>query len=221
MTAWWVAPRVGYLLTAAMAGRRFSEASGMWLELDERTQFDVIIALGAQARAAVAEAGVPLQIDFTSLAGSRCPETLAAAQTAYEGAGSWEPPPCPHCRELVASALAEIQLQAMAASGMPASYVDLICRGKAVSGGAWPSSAQPALPAQPALLAQPALPAQPAASGRPAAPSLEEAGHAAVGERLTAGLAGGAVLERGVGEGDLTDRVAADRAGLAGLAVHA
>jgi hypothetical protein len=201
MTAHWAAPRIGYLLTAAMAGHRYSEASGMWRELDEPAQSDVITALGVQARFAVAEAGVPLQIDFTSLADSGCTETLAAAQTAYEGAGPWEPPRCPHCRELVASTLAEIQLQAMVAAGMPASYVDLICRGKAAGGGAWPSSAPPA-----AQLAE---------------PSLEQAGHASVGERLTAGLASGAVLERGVGERDLTDRVTADRAGLAGLAVHA
>jgi hypothetical protein len=184
MMARWAAARIGYLLTAAMAGHRYSEASGMWRELDEPAQSDVINALGAQARVAVVEAGVPLQIDFTSLADSRCTETLAAAQTAYEGAGSWEPPRCPHCRELVASTLAEIQLQAMVAAGLPASYVDLICRGKAVG-------------------------------------SLEQAGHAAIGEGLSAGLASGAVLERGVGEGDLTDRVTADRAGLAGLAVHA
>ena len=203
MTARWVAPRIGYLLTAAMAGHRYSEASGMWRELDEPAQSDVITALGVQARFAVAKAGVPLQIDFTSLADSRCTETLAAARTAYEGAGPWEPPRCPHCRELVASALAEIQLQAMVAAGMPASYVDLICRERAAGGGAWPSSAPPALPA------------------RLAGPSLEQAGHASVGERLTAGLASGAVLERGVGERDLTDRVTADRAGLAGLAVHA
>ena len=136
MTARRGAPRIGYLLTAAMAGRRYSEASGMWRELDEPTQSDVITALGAQARVAVADAGVPLQIDFTGLADSRCPETLVAAQSAYEGAGPWEPPRCPHCRELVASTLAEIQLQAGVAAGMPASYVDLICRGKAVSGAA-------------------------------------------------------------------------------------
>ncbi len=136
MTARWAAPRIGYMLTAAMAGRRYSEACGMWRELDEPTQSDVITALGAQARVAVAEAGVPLQIDFTGLADSRCPETLVAAQSAYEGAGPWEPPQCPHCRELVASTLAEIQLQAGVAAGMPASYVDLICRGKAVSGAA-------------------------------------------------------------------------------------
>jgi len=133
MTARSMAPRIGYLLTAAMAGRRYEEACGMWRELDEPAQSDVIAALGVQARVAVAEAGVPLQIDFTNLADSRCPETLAAAQTAYEGAGPWEPPQCPHCRELVASTLAEIQLQAGVAAGMPASYVDLICRGKAVS----------------------------------------------------------------------------------------
>jgi hypothetical protein len=136
MTARWVAPRIGYLLTAAMAGRRYSEASGMWRELDEPTQSDVITALGAQARVAVAEAGIRLQIDFTGLADSRCPETLDAAQSAFEGAGPWEPRPCPHCRELVASTLAEIQLQAGVAAGMPASYVDLICRGEAVSGAA-------------------------------------------------------------------------------------
>ncbi len=136
MTTRWAAPRIGYLLTAAMAGRRYSEACCMWRELDEPTQSDVITALGAQARVAVAEAGVPLQIDFTGLADSRCPETLSAAQTAYEGTGPWEPPQCPHCRELVASTLAEIQFQAGVAAGRPASYVDLICRGKAVSAAA-------------------------------------------------------------------------------------
>ena len=136
MTARRAAPRIGYLLTAAMAGGRYGEASGMWRELDEPTQSDVITALGVQARVAVAEAGVPLQIDFTGLADSRCPEALDAAQSAYEGAGPWEPPPCPHCRELVASTLAEIQFQAGVGAGMPASYVDLICRGKAVSGAA-------------------------------------------------------------------------------------
>jgi len=135
------APRIGYLLTAALAGRRYSEASGMWRELDELTQSDVITALSAQARVAVAEAGVPLQIDFTGLADSRCPEALGAAKSAYEGAGSWEPPRCPHCRELVASTLAEIQLQAGVAAGMPASYVDLICRGKAVDLARMPADA--------------------------------------------------------------------------------
>ena len=54
-----------------------------------------------------------------------------------EGTGAWQPPQCPHCRELVASALAaEIQLRAEVAAGMPPSYVDLICRGQAVGGAA-------------------------------------------------------------------------------------
>jgi hypothetical protein len=135
-TTHWVAPRIGYLLTAAMAGRRYSEACGMWNELDEATQSDVITALGAQARLAVAEAGVPLQIDFTGLADSRCPEVLTAAKSAYEGDAPWQSPQCRHCRELVASTLAEIQLRAGIAAGMPPSYVDLICRGKAVGGAA-------------------------------------------------------------------------------------
>ena len=43
------APRVGYLLTAAMAGRRYDEASALWRELDESAQCDVITALSAQA----------------------------------------------------------------------------------------------------------------------------------------------------------------------------
>jgi hypothetical protein len=130
------APRIGYLLTAAMAGRRYGEASGLWGELDERTQSDVITALGAQARLAVAEAGVPLEVDFAGLAEARCPGALTAAKSAYEGRATWQPPHCPHCRELVASTLAEIHLQAGIAAGMPASYVDLICRGKAVGGAA-------------------------------------------------------------------------------------
>jgi hypothetical protein len=130
------APRIGYLLTAAMAGGRSGEASGMWSELDEITQADVITALGAQARLAVAEAGVPLEVDFTSLADVRCPGVLTAAKSAYEGCARWQSPQCSHCRELVASALAEIHLQAGIAAGVPASYVDLICRGKAVGGAA-------------------------------------------------------------------------------------
>jgi hypothetical protein len=135
-TTRWPAPRIGYLLTAALAGRRYGEASGMWHGLDETAQSDVIAALGAQARLAVAEAGIPLQIDFTGLADSRCPEALTAAKSAYEGRMPWQPPQCPHCRELVASTLAEIQLQAGLAAGMPQPFVDLACREKAVSGAA-------------------------------------------------------------------------------------
>lgn len=138
-TTLWVAPRIGYLLTAAMAGRRYDEAATLWRELDETTQSEVITALAAQARLAVQEAGIPLQIDFTGLADASCTEALTAAQSAYEGSGvsgSWLPPQCPHCRELVASALAEIQLQAEVAAGTPPSYVDLICQGKAMGGAA-------------------------------------------------------------------------------------
>ena len=68
-TTRWKAPRIGYLLTLALAGQRYDEASATW-------------------------------------------------------------------RELVASALAEIQPRAEVAAGMPPSYVDLVCRGKAVGGAA-------------------------------------------------------------------------------------
>ena len=135
-TARWDARRIGYLLTSAMAGRRYDEASATWRGLDEPTQCEVITALAAQARLAVREAGVPLQIDFTGLAVTSCTEARGAAEAAYAGTGPWQPPQCPHCRELVASALAEIQLQAEVAAGMPPSYVDLICRGRAVGGAA-------------------------------------------------------------------------------------
>ncbi len=77
-----------------------------------------------------------MRIDFAGLANTSCTQARPAAEAAYEGTGPWQPPLCPHCRELVASALAEIQLQAVVASGMPPSYVDLICRGKAVGGAA-------------------------------------------------------------------------------------
>jgi hypothetical protein len=130
------AARIGYLLTAAIAGGRYDEASTVWRELDESTQCEVITALSAQARLAVQEAGIPLQIDFAGLADTSCTEARAAAEAVYEGTTPWRPPQCPHCRELVASALAEIQLQAGVASGMPPSYIDLICRGKAVGGAA-------------------------------------------------------------------------------------
>jgi hypothetical protein len=130
------APRIGYLLTSAMAGQRYDEASATWRELDESAQCDVIIALAAQARRAVHEAGIPLKIDFTGLADTSCAEARPAAEAAYLGTTPWQPPQCPHCRELVASALAEIQLRAWVAAGMPPSYVDLICRGKAVGGAA-------------------------------------------------------------------------------------
>ncbi len=135
-TTHWDASRIGYLLTSAMAGQRYDEASATWRELDESAQCDVIIALAAQARLAVQEAGIPLQIDFTGLADTSCTEARAAAESVYAGTGPWQPPQCPHCRELVASALAEIQLQAEVAAGLPPSYVDLICRGKAVGGAA-------------------------------------------------------------------------------------
>src|SRR5882757_6394668 len=49
---------------------------------------------------------------------------------------------------------------------------------------------------------------------------LQQPGHPAVGQRLVPGLAGRAVLERGVGEGDLAHGVAADGAGPARPAVH-
>jgi len=126
------APRIGYLLTAALAGRRYDEASSMWKQLDEPSQAEVITALGLQARLAVEEAGIPLGVDFSKLADEICVEALMAAQLAYDGTGPWRPPDCPHCRELVASALADVQLKAGVAAGMPPPYVDLICRGKAV-----------------------------------------------------------------------------------------
>jgi hypothetical protein len=132
----WDAPRIGYLLTSALAGQRYQEAEATWRELDESAQADVISALAAQARRAVAEAGIPLQIDFTGLADTSCTEARTVAEAAYLGTTPWRLPECPHCRELVASALAEIGLQAWVAAGMPASYVDLICRGKAIGGAA-------------------------------------------------------------------------------------
>src|SRR4051794_25608683 len=56
-------------------------------------------------------------------------------------------------------------------------------------------------------------------SRRAAARSAEQLGQSPVGQLLAARLAGGAVLQRGVGEGHLGDGVAADGARQAGLAV--
>ena len=68
----------------------------------------------------------------------------------------------------------------------------------------------------PDALAVPAATFGPSATPR----LLEQAAHPPVGERLAAGLAGRAVLQARVGEADLAHGVAADRALLAGAAVH-
>jgi hypothetical protein len=128
------ASTIGYLLAAALAGQRYDEASAMWQELDCAAQVEVIAALGVQARVAVQEAGFPLGVDFTKLAEAICAEAMTAARAAYEGTGPWRAPQCSHCRELVASALAEVQVKAGIAGGMPPSYVELISRVKAESG---------------------------------------------------------------------------------------
>ena len=52
---------------------------------------------------------------------------------AFEGIGPRRAPQCSHCRELVASALAEIHVKAGMAAGMTAYYVELVCRSAAIS----------------------------------------------------------------------------------------
>src|SRR6188768_4111152 len=52
------------------------------------------------------------------------------------------------------------------------------------------------------------------------AESPDQPGQPPVGQRLAAGLAAGAVLEAGVGEGHLADGAAADRAGQPGAGVY-
>jgi hypothetical protein len=122
------ASNIGYLLTAALAGRRYDEASSLWRSLGDSAQVEVISALGVQARVAVQEAGIALAADFSRLGDSVCEEALTAARMAYEGTGPWRAPQCSHCRELVASALAEIHLKAGIAKGIPSSYVEPACR---------------------------------------------------------------------------------------------
>ena len=126
MTNELAASSIGYLLTAALAGQRYDEASSLWRDLDDSTQIEVITALGSQARAAVRKAGIPLAADFSKLGDSACEEALTAARMAYEGTGPWRAPQCSHCRELVASALAEIHLKAGIAMGVPPSDAELV-----------------------------------------------------------------------------------------------
>ena len=108
----WEAPRIGYLLTAAMAGHGTTRRPPCGGNSTNPPSATSSARSRAQARLAVQEAGIPLQIDFTGLADTSCTEARAAAETVYQGTVPWRPPQCPHCRELVASALAEIQLQA-------------------------------------------------------------------------------------------------------------
>src|SRR5439155_501565 len=116
----------------------------------------------------------------------------------------------------------------------------LRCAGKHGTRGVTTRLAGPLRPGRPARSAEPVTPAAPGPVEpvTPAAPVpgrarhasapraveqalLEQPGESAIGQRLAASLAGWAVLERGVREGNLAYGVAADRAGLARPAVHA
>src|SRR3954464_10800047 len=74
------------------------------------------------------------------------------------------------------------------------------------------------------LASRPLSPVRPSSrvpvAGADPTPSLEQARQAPVRERLPAGLAGRAVVERRVGERHFSHDVTADRAGLAGPTVH-
>src|ERR1700722_16643247 len=82
------------------------------------------------------------------------------------------------------------------------------------------SSFRPEYPLLP-LSADPPGPAPGSSAGDAHRRLLQQAGQAAVGERLAARLAGRAILECGVGEGHFSDGVAADLAFLACPAVPA
>jgi len=90
-TRTWAAPRVAYLLTAAMADNTgqvgaivpSDDMSAEWSGYDEIEQQDILAALGAQTRLALRmlhdKLGVEIEMDWKSTAQVVCSEALTAA----------------------------------------------------------------------------------------------------------------------------------------------
>ncbi len=147
MSRHWEAPRIAYELAAERAeqlaelemaggsggspGQPPGEAPRIgkaWDDLRTLERHDVLVALGAQARSAVYEArkfhqmsdGEPLVIEVSYYTRRMCEEAREALRALNDpsGPGPWKLPECSHCAGLVASALADVQVAGIRASGV-------------------------------------------------------------------------------------------------------
>ena len=147
------APRAAYLLTAAMADNTQQagaivageDLSVEWAGYGEAAQRDILAALGAQTRVALAmlrdQLGVEIEMDWDGTARVVCSEALAAARELVSPEpGAWSLPECAHCREIIAKAMCSLQIQAYFRLGLTPAMIAAKCR---QSAGVPESSARP------------------------------------------------------------------------------
>lgn len=141
MSAAYDAPRVAYLLTAAMADNTQQagaivpgdDMSTEWGGYDQDAQRDILDALGGQTRVALKmlhdKLGMEIQMDWDSTAREVCSQALAAAwELVAPEPGAWELPECSHCREVIAKAMCSLQIQAYFSLGFTPANVAAMCR---------------------------------------------------------------------------------------------
>lgn len=135
------APRVAYLLTAAMADNTqqvgaivpADDMSAEWAGYDESAQRDILAALGEQTRVALKmlhdKLGVEIEMDWGSTARVVCSEALGAARELVRPEpGEWVLPECAHCREVIAKAMCSLQIQAYFRLGFTPAGIAEVCR---------------------------------------------------------------------------------------------
>lgn len=150
------APRAASLLTAAMAVN--SERAGVitasdamsdeWNGYGQDRQREILIALGAQARAALQMArdkcGTRIVMDWDEAARVLCAEAFRLVRTLVTS--EEEPgvmPECAHCREIVANGLCSLQIQAYLMLGITPSMIAVRC-GQSAGAAGLPGAAHPA-----------------------------------------------------------------------------
>lgn len=108
------------------------DMSTQWGGYDERTQRDILAALGEHTRVALTmlsdKLGTEIEMDWGT-ARVVCTEALAAARELVRpGPGEWSSPECAHCREVIAKAMCSLQIQAYFRLGFSPVMVAERCR---------------------------------------------------------------------------------------------
>jgi hypothetical protein len=141
----WEAPRMAYLLTAAMAdnpGQVSAIAPGNgdmnpeWGGYGEAAQQDILAALGAQTRLALRmlreRLGTEIEIDWESTART-CSHAFAAMLAAARELLGPDPrarvtAQCAPCREVIAATMCSLQIQAYFRLGFTPAMIAAMCR---------------------------------------------------------------------------------------------
>jgi hypothetical protein len=151
----WDAPRIAYELAAewAQKNRELGSQTEMaplgkaWRDLRTLEQHDVLAALGAQARSALWEArrhnglldDEPVILDVRYYTARMCEQANEALRALSDPAGRepWAMPGCAHCAALLATALIDLQVNGILATGItdPAAVLRRLLGGMAPAGG--------------------------------------------------------------------------------------